>query len=121
MLSGKLGGVLGFFKSGLFPIQADLGISLAVGDAGHGQIHADLAAFAVKVGAQLVNDMLLDILRHLGAKGLANADDVFGGPGQFTLHFSKAGTGDLALGAELGRRVAFMNITANRADPFFHK
>ena len=118
---GKLGGVLGFFKSGLFPIQTDLGITLAVGNAGHSQIHADFAAFSVEVGAQFVDDMLLDILRHLGAKGLANTDDMLGGPGQLTLHFGEAGAGDLALGAELGRRIAFVNVTANRADPFFYK
>ena len=46
---GKFCGVLSLFQAGLVPIIADLGITLPVGNAGHGQIHADLRAFALEV------------------------------------------------------------------------
>ncbi len=56
---GELGGVLRLFVSGLFPVQADLGVALAVRDASHAQVHSDLGALAVEIGLQLIEDVLL--------------------------------------------------------------
>src|SRR5699024_4896833 len=55
---GKLRGMLSLFVSSLLPVQADLRIALAMSNASHGQIHADLGALAVEVGAQIVHDVL---------------------------------------------------------------
>ena len=63
---GELGGVLGFLVGGLLPVQADLGVALPVGNAGHAQIHADLAALALEVGHQLLEDVLLVFLGDVG-------------------------------------------------------
>ena len=45
----ELGSVLSLFVSGLLPVQADLRITLSVGDSGHGQIHTYLRALTVEV------------------------------------------------------------------------
>ena len=55
----ELRGVLRLFKGCLFPVQADLGIALAVRDARHAQVHAHLGALAVEVRLELLEDVLL--------------------------------------------------------------
>ena len=106
--------MLGLLVSGLLPVQADLGIALAMSNASHGQVHTNLAALALKVGAQVVNDVLGD----LGE--LANADDVLGSPGHLGVALlDEAVAGDAALGAlEIGGQllaVELLNVTANGA------
>ncbi len=108
-------------ESGLLPVQADLGIALAVGDAGHGQIHADLGALALEVGAQALDDLLLDLGGDIRAELLADADDVLGSPAHLSLLFFELAAGDLADGAELGGIVALMDVTAYGANPFCHR
>lgn len=112
---GELGGMLGLLVGSLFPVQADLGIALAMSDARHGQVHTDLGALALKVGAQVGNDVLRDTL-HLG-----DAHDVLGSPLELTLLLlQEARTGNAALGALkiLGQLIAveLFHITANGAN-----
>ena len=84
-------------------------------DASHGQVHTDLGALALKVGAQVGNDILGDAL-HLG-----DAHDVLGSPLELALLLlQETRTGDAALGAleVLGQLVAveLFHITANGAN-----
>ena len=84
-------------------------------NASHGQVHADLGALALKVGAQVGNDILGDAL-HLG-----DAHDVLGGPLKLALLLlQETRTGDAALGAleVLGQLIAveLFHITANGAN-----
>ena len=58
----KLGGVLGLLKGIALPCLGDLGVTLAVSNAAHSQIHTDLAALAVEVLAQTLLDLLGNIL-----------------------------------------------------------
>ena len=111
----ELGGMLGLLVGSLLPVQADLGIALAMSDASHGQVHTDLGALALKVGAQVGNDVLGDAL-HLG-----DAHDVLGSPLELTLLLlQETRTGNAALGAleVLGQLVAveLFHITANGAN-----
>ena len=55
----ELRGVLRLFEGGLFPVQTNLGIALAMRDASHAQVHAHLGALAVEIGLQLIEDELL--------------------------------------------------------------
>ena len=110
---GKLCGVLSLFPGGLLPVQAYLGVTLAVGDAGHGQIHADLGALAFKIHAQ-ASDYLI------GA-ALRDADNVLGRPGHLTgFNLLELLGRSLALRALLGRGVALVHITTYAADPLSH-
>ena len=109
---GELGGVLGLLPGGLLPVEAYLGIALAVGDAGHGQVHADLGALAVEIHAQALEDLL--------GSALGDADNVLSGPSHLAFLLLELGSGGLALGAELGRGVALVNITTYAADPLCH-
>ena len=112
--------MLGLLQAGLFPVHADLGIALAMGHTGHGQIHTDLGALALEVGAQTVDDLLADILGDIVAKDLAYAHDVLGGPGllfRLQQELVAADVADRALG---GGNITLVNITANRTDPLFH-
>ena len=111
----ELGGVLGLLVRCLLPVQADLRIALAVGDAGHGQVHAHLGALALEVSAKVVHDVLGD----LGE--LANAHDVLGGPGHLGLGLlDETVARDAALRAlEISGQllaVELLNVTANGAN-----
>ena len=117
---GELRGVLSLFQSGLLPVERDLGIALARGDTAHGQIHADLGALALKVGAQTGDDLFLNLSRNVRAEDLADADNVLGGPAHLAGLLHELGGGNLTYRAELGGRVALMNVTANAANPLFH-
>ena len=112
---GELGGMLGLLVGSLLPVQADLGITLAMSNASHGQVHTDLGALALKVGAQIGNDVLGDAL-HLG-----DAHDVLGSPLELALLLlQEARARNAALGALeiLGQLVAveLFHITANGAN-----
>ena len=39
---GKFGGVLGLFQTGFIPVVTDFRITFSIGNARHGQIHANL-------------------------------------------------------------------------------
>lgn len=71
--------MLGLLVGSLLSMPGHLGIALAMGDASHGQVHTDLRALALKVGAQVGNDVLGDAL-HLG-----DAHDVLGSPLELAL------------------------------------
>ena len=112
--------MLGLFQTGLLPVHADFGITLAVGNSGHGQVHANLSALAFKVGLQGGDDLCLDFLGHVSAKLLAYTDNMLGSPDHVSLLLGELGAGDLALGAELGGSISLMNVTAYGANPFLH-
>ena len=91
----------------------DLGVALTLCHTGHGQVHADLAALTLKVGAQTVHDLLGHTL------SLADAHHMLGHIGVAGL-FDKCGCRSLADGALLRDR-AFSDITTDGADILFHK
>ena len=100
--------MLGLFIGSLLPVQADLGITLAVSYAGHSQIHTDFTALAVEVGAEAFDD--------LGIYALSNAYHVFGGPALFVFFYGHEFVlARLADGAEFGGLRSFVYITANCA------
>ena len=109
---GELGGVLGLLKCVALEGLGYLGISLTVGLAGHGQIHADLGAFALEV--------CLESGKDFGVNALGDTDDVLGGIGYFLvfLEFLELLGGLFTLRTFLGGRVALMYVTAHGADPF---
>ena len=108
---GKLGSVLGLLESVALPGLGDLGVALAVSDAAHSQVHADLAALAVEVLAQTLLDFLGNIL--------GDADDMLGHVGVVLL-LNKFGCRGLADRAELGNRT-LSDITTNGANVLRHK
>ena len=119
----ELGGVLGFLVGGLLPVQADLGIALAVRNARHAQVHTDLAALAVEVGHELIEDILLvlfaDLVVVLHGLGI-DAELMLGGELHLALDFLEHIALGVAHGALRGRLGTFIDITANLADPLFH-
>jgi hypothetical protein len=110
---GELGGVFGLLVSGLLIVKTDLGIALAEGDAAHGKIHADLGALTVEVGAQVLDDVLGNLIK------LANANDVLGSPSHIAGLLGELSARAAALGALviLGQLIAveLFYITANGA------
>ena len=117
---GELGGVLGLLQAGLLPVHADLGITLAMGHTGHGQIHTYLGALAFEVGAQAVDDLLADLLGNILAKDLTDAHNVLGGPGLLLGLQGELVTADVTDRALGGGNIAFVNVTANRTYPLLH-
>ena len=112
---GELGSVLSLFPGGLLPVQADLGIALAVSGTGHSQIHTDLSALAGEVLPQALLDLLGGVLGH--------ADDMLSSPAHLAAGLlNELGAGALAQGADkaLGH-IAFVNIAADGADILLHK
>jgi phage baseplate assembly protein gpV len=91
----------------------DLGVALTLCHTGHSQVHADLAALTLKVGAQTVHDLLGHTL------SLADAHHMLGHIGVAGL-FHKSGGRSLANGA-LSRDLTFSNVTTNGANIFLHK
>ena len=95
-----------------------------MGNAGHAQVHTDLAALAGEVGLQLLQDICLVLGGNVGVVGnglLVDAQLMLGS--QLALfHDLELRTGDLADGADEALRhgFSFQNITANRADKFLH-
>ena len=119
----ELRSVLRLFIGGLLPVQADFGIALAVGNAGHAEIHTDLAALAGKVGLELIENVLLilvaDVLVVLDGLGI-DAVLVLGGQRHLAgdlLELVRRGMADRAFG---GRLLALIDITADGADELFH-
>ena len=112
--------MLGFLVGGLLPVQADLRVALAVRHARHGQIHTDLGALALEVGSQTVDDLLLHVGRNVRAERLAHTDNVLGSPGLLSLLLDELGAVDMAHRALDRRLLAFVNVTTDTANPFFH-
>jgi hypothetical protein len=119
----ELCSMLSLFIGGLLPIQADLGIALAVRNARHAEVHADFAALAVEVGHQLVKDILLVLFGDVRVvlHGLAvNAELVLGSELELTLDLFEHIALGVAHGALRRSLGAFIDITANLAKPLFH-
>ena len=84
-----------------------------MGNAGHRQVHANLGALAGEVHAQTFQNLLI----HAGS----NPDHMLGSPGEGALLLLlELGSGSLALGAEFGGGVPFVNITADGANKLSH-
>ena len=116
--------MLGFLVGGLLPVQTDLGVALPVGNASHAQVHTHLAALALEVGHQLLEDVLLVFLGNVGVvlHGLGvDAVLMLGGQLAF-LHDLELGAVNAAHGAleAFGDELAFVDITANGAHKFLH-
>ena len=92
---------------------SDLGIALTLSHTGHCQIHADLAALALEVGAQAIDDLLRNAL------SLADAHDVLGDIGVAGL-LDESGSGSLADRALLGD-AALSDVTTDGANVLLHK
>ena len=117
----ELCSMLSLFIGGLLPVQADLRIALAVGDAGHAEGHADLRALAAEVGLELVEDELL-VLFGNAVELRADAEFMLGRELQIALddlELLAGNTADRALEA-FGQLIAFINITADGADILLH-
>ena len=65
-----------------------------------------------------MNKFCVNVVLNLAFGG--DADYVLGGVRRVGDRFLESRTGYFALGAEFGRCVTFVNVTANGADPFFH-
>ena len=117
---GELGGMLGLLEGGRLPVLADLGVTLAAGDAGHAQVHAHLGALAGEVGLELVEDVLLvlvgDVLVVLDGLGV-HAVLMLGGKLQLTLDLLEHGGRGMAHRALRRGLGAFVDVTADLADP----
>ena len=112
---GELRSVLGLFPGIALEGLGYFGITLAVGLAAHGQIHAHLGALA--------HEVVVEVFDHFLVAALGHADFVLGHEGETALlgEFLELGGGNAAHGALFGCVVAFVNVTANGADEFlFH-
>ena len=112
--------VLGLLKAGLLPVHADLGVALAVRNARHRKVHTDFGALAFKICSQPGDDLLAHIFGNVRAELLANADNMLRRPDLIGLLLDKLGAGDMAYRTFGRGNVAFVNITAYRANPFLH-
>ena len=113
----ELRGMLGLFVGSLLPVQANLGIAFAMGNARHSEVHADLGAFALEVRAKVRHDVLRDLRK------LADADHMLGSPGHFGLALlDETAPVNAALRAleVLRQRVAveLLHVTAHRTHEF---
>ena len=111
----------GYPEIGLYWEKADLRITLAVGDAGHAEIHADLGALAAEVGLELVEDELLVLLGD-AVELRADAELMLGRELHRALDDLELLAGDAADRAleAFGQLIAFINITADGADILLH-
>ena len=112
--------MLGLLKAGLLPVHADLGVALAVRNARHRKVHTDFGALAFKICSQPGDDLLAHIFGNVRAELLANADNMLRRPDLIGLLLDKLGAGDMAYRTFGRGNVAFVNITAYRANPFLH-
>ena len=60
----KFSSMLCFLVSSLFPIQTDFGIAFSVCNSCHSKIHTNLAAFAVEVISETLNDFLVNAVNN---------------------------------------------------------
>ena len=111
----EFGGVFRFFERVALKGVGDFRISFAFRLAAHGEVHADLGAFA--------GEVVLEALHHLGVLHLAGADLMLarlgllaGGDGLLL----ELGAGNAALRALLGGGIADVDVSAHGADVSFH-
>ena len=116
----KLCCVLCFLVGCLLPVKSYLGITLTGSNTAHCQIHTDLGALALKISTQTADNLLLNLGGDICAELLADAYNMLGCPGLFVSLEHELAAGNLALGAELGGSITFMNIAAYGAYPFLH-
>ena len=121
----KLSSVFSLFPSCLLPVQADLGVALAVCDTGHAQVHTNLGALAIEVGHELIEDVLLVLSGDVGVVlyGLCvNAILMDSSQLLLALLLNELGSGNLADGAaEIGRQfIAGIDVTTDRTYKLFH-
>ena len=112
-----------FDMGGLFPVQADLGIALAMGDARHAEVHADLAALAGEIRLQLLQDVSLIFGGNtviVADGGLVDAELMLGSQLDLALHFFEHVALGMADRALRGGIFAFVDVTANLANELFH-
>ena len=109
---GKLRSMLSFFVSCFFPIQTNLRITFTMCHARHSQIHAHLAALAVEVHTQTLDDFRID--------ALGNTHNVLGSPSHFTFLLNKLGSRRLTDRAELRSSLTLVHITTNSANKLRH-
>ena len=83
-----------------------------MGYAGHSQIHTDLGALALEIGAQALQD--------LGVDALGDAHDMLSGPRHLAALLHKLLGADAALGALGGGGIALVDIAADAANKLFH-
>lgn len=105
----ELGSMLSFLKSVTLPSFGDFRVAFTVGNAAHGQVHANFAALAVKVLAQALDDIFRSVL--------GDTDNMLGHIGIIGL-FDELGSGSLADGAEIGDG-ALSNVAADSANILF--
>jgi hypothetical protein len=102
---GEFGGVFRFLIGGFFPIRADFGIAFPERYPGHGQVHSNFTAFAVKVRLQVLYDVRVNAFGY--------ADHMLGGESPARGLFLEFPGRSFALGASLGRLIARVYKTAN--------
>ena len=108
----KLRSVLRFLVSRLLPVQADLRVALAVRNARHCQVHANLGALTLEVLAQALHNLLRSALRY--------ADNVLCRPGLLASLLLKLFSRSVADRALSRSRIALMYITAYSANKLLH-
>ena len=106
--------MVGLLVSVLLKGAGNLGVALTVGLAGHGQVHADLAALADKVVAEALDDLRVDAVddAHLVLRFIAHL---------FILLDKLVGA-DAAHRADKigGKSVALIDVTADAANKLSH-
>ena len=122
---GKLSSVLSLFIGSLFPVQADLGITLTMSDTSHAQIHTHFRALTLEVSLQLLQDISLILstdVRIVGNGLFIDAVLMLSSQIHFDLLLHKLGRGNLTNGAgEISSQFfGSVNITANGTDELFH-
>ena len=116
---GEAGGVIGLFESIALESFCNLRIAFAVGLTAHCDVHSDLGAFA--------HEVVLETLKYESAflslrDFVGDSDYMLGNELQTCslFHLLEFRSRNFALRAELRSGVTFVNIAANRADPFSH-
>ena len=97
---------------GLLPVKADFRVALAVCNSCHCEVHADLAALALEVCAEISKDILAD--------ALCDADNVLSRPSHVLFLLRELGSRCLTYGAELRSCFAFKNVTTYGAYKLCH-
>jgi hypothetical protein len=104
--------VFRFLKGVAFVGFRHFGITLPFGNPAHGQVHTHFGTFAVKVGPEIVQDILFH--------AFGNANHMLGGKTALGGLLFKFGRGSLAGGAKLGGLIPGKHVAADRTYPFLH-
>ena len=109
---GEFCRMLSLFERVAFERLCDFRIPLAIGLAAHREVHADFGAFAREVLAQALDDLFIDALR--------DADAMLIRERQLAALLDEFRCRRFADRALCGRLRAFIDITADGANEFFH-